>query len=55
MRNALTRAAEALKSTAGHRWYAEKSRNDQRVLKLLLLLTLGLGFVLGHMVACQRV
>ena len=47
MKNVMTRAVEALKSTAGHRWYAEKSRNDQRVLKLLLLLTLGLGFVLG--------
>jgi type II secretory pathway component PulM len=47
MSNALTRASQVLKSTAGYRWYAEKSRNDQRVLKLLSLLTLGLGFVLG--------
>ena len=47
MKNVMTRGVEALKSTAGHRWYAEKNRNDQRVLKLLLLLTLGLGFVMG--------
>jgi len=47
MNKALHQASEALKSTAAHRWYTEKSRNDQRVLKLLLLLTLALSFVLG--------
>lgn len=47
MNNLLFRASEALKSTAAYRWYAEKSRTDQRILKLLLSLTLAVGFLLG--------
>jgi general secretion pathway protein M len=47
MMNVLSRLSEIMASTAAHRWYAEKSTNDQLVLKILFLLTSGLIFMLG--------
>ena len=47
MTNLLTRVSDAVASTPAHRWYAEKSHNDRRIVRLLVLLTVGLVFVAG--------